>query len=193
MVLPQNVYEQDSLIIAELLLGCYLATDLPEGRTLGRIVETEAYLINDPAAHSSGGKTPRTEVMFSPPGKAYVYLSYGIHNCFNLTSGPLQNGEAILIRALEPVEGIELMKARRHKETLHDLANGPGKLTQAMGIKLIHNGTSLITGPITILSADHNPQTEKIIVTRGPRIGIPQAKDEPYRFYIKDNPFVSRK
>lgn len=160
------------------------------GTTAGRIVETEAYLgSGDLAAHSARGETARTKVIFGPPGHAYVYFIYGMYDCLNIVVEPEGIAGCVLIRAVEPVEGIEEMRARRGVEKLEQLANGPGKLTRALGITLRHNGADLTRGPITI----HLPEKRSPFDTAvSPRIGITKSPDLPLRFYIKDNRFVSR-
>ena len=176
--------KEDTIEVAKSLLGCYLVN----GKTVGKIVETEAYLSNDPASHSSRGKTKRNEKMFGKPGTAYIYLIYGMYNCFNIVTKPEGIGEAVLIRALEPVSGIDLMKKRRNKEKIKDLCSGPGKLVNALGISKEHNGSDLSKGGLKITN---KKSSYKIITTT--RIGITKGSDLKYRFYIKDNEFVSRK
>jgi DNA-3-methyladenine glycosylase len=153
----------------------------------GRIVEVESYHEEEPACHAFGGMTPRTEVLFGPPGFAYVYRSYGIHALLNAVAEEPGVGAAALIRALEPLGGADLMRVRRGVERAEDLCNGPGKLTQALGIGLGLNGTSLTGGPIELLPREREPR----IVT-GPRIGITKAVDLPWRFCDADSRCVSR-
>ena len=193
--LNQDFYCQyDTLILAQKLLGCTLVHDSPKGRTSGVIVETEAYLTDDPACHAYRKKTNRNAAMFGGAGSVYVYQIYGMHYCVNIVSAEEGRGEAVLIRALEPTEGIELMEVRRNlkagNQTVRHLCNGPAKLVQAMGISIPkHNGSSLIDGPMYILPRLTN-DFEMVTTTR---IGITQGADLPYRFYIKGNAFVSRK
>jgi DNA-3-methyladenine glycosylase len=194
--LSLEFYEKhDTLTLSQLLLGCELVHESPEGTTAGIIVETEAYLTGDPACHAYRRKTVRNAAMFGPAGHLYVYQIYGFHHCINVVSGPEGVGEAVLIRALEPTEGQELMGLRRGldpatKAGLRGLCSGPGKLVSAMGIdRQEHNFSSLVTGPIAI-RGPVLPDFEMVTTTR---IGITQGADLPYRFYVKNNPFISRK
>lgn len=200
--LSQDFYHQyDTLILAQKLLGCTLVHDSFEGRTAGIIVETEAYLTDDPACHAYRKKTIRNAAMFGIAGTVYVYQIYGMHYCVNIVSAEEGRGEAVLVRALEPIEGIELMQARRRVKMedklirqsafeLKNLCNGPAKLVQAMGISIPkHNGSSLIDGSLHILPNLYS-DFEMVTTTR---IGITQGADLPYRFYIKGNRFMSRK
>ncbi len=176
-----------TLAVARDLLGCHLVHESPEGRTAGRIVEVEAYLgPRDPASHAFR-RTARSEVMWGPPGTAYVYFSYGSHVCVNVVTEREGRAGAVLLRALEPVEGIDLMRDRRgvHDERL--LASGPGRLTQAMGITLGHNRSDLIVGPL-YLAHGRRPAA----VVRTPRVGISAAVDRPWRFVERGSPFLSR-
>jgi len=189
MSLPQSFYERDTVAVARDLLGCLLINRDKDGAAAGRIVEVEAYLRDDPAAHSYRGMTERNRAMFGPAGHAYVYRIYGLHTCVNAVTGAEGRGEAVLIRALEPVAGIDLMQARRGRDDLISLANGPGKLTEALGITTDLDGTSLSCGPLQI-----NPPTarrEEIVQTT--RIGITKAADLPLRFCLKGNPYLSRR
>lgn len=161
------------------------------GATAGRVVETEAYLgTGDLAAHSARGETPRTKVIFGPPGHAYVYFIYGMYDCLNVVVEPEGVAGCVLIRALEPVEGIEEMRARRRMEKLETLANGPGKLTRALGITMRHNGVDLTRGPITV----HPPEKDAPLeIGVSARIGISKSADLPLRFFLKGSRFVSRR
>jgi DNA-3-methyladenine glycosylase len=185
--LPRSFYARDAISVARELLG----TILVHGSTSGRIVETEAYLgIDDGAAHTARGITPRTSVIFGPPGHAYVYLIYGMYECLNLVTEPAGIAGCVLIRALEPIGGLATMQRRRpaaHRP--EDVANGPGKLTLALGITRRDNGADVTQGPITV-----HPRTEHspIEIAISPRIGISKAADLPLRFFIKGNRFVSR-
>jgi len=163
---------------------------LVHGRTAGRIVEVEAYLgVNDLAAHSSRGITPRTRVIFGPPGHAYVYFIYGLYDCLNFTAEPEGEAGCVLIRALEPLCGMALMKRRRPTaKRIEDLARGPARLTMAMGITRRLNGSDLVEGPLTVRAMNEPPSFETAV---SKRIGISKCADWPLRFLIKDSPFVS--
>ncbi len=171
--------------VARDLVGCRL---FYEGRG-GTIVETESYERDDPACHAYVGLTKRTEVLFGPPGRAYVYLSYGIHSLLNAVAEPRGEAAAVLIRALEPDKGLDEMRARRGARADADLCSGPGKLTEALGIGLDANGADLGADPF--LLAPRPPGWEGEIVT-GPRIGITKAVERPWRFCLAGNPHVSR-
>ena len=196
MILPQAFYIQDTPLVAKKLLGCFLVHFQGEETTLGRIVETEAYLWNDPASHAFAGKTKRNSVMFGPVGHAYVYFIYGMHYCVNAVSGQEGRGEAVLIRALEPLQGIPVMQKRRQMERLSLLCNGPAKLAQALNLSLALNGVPLFDGPLQIWSADSLPdapfiETTDIVETT--RVGIRKARELPLRFYLKGSSYISQK
>ena len=167
-----------------------LECSTPEGTTRARIVETEAYLgPDDPACHAVAGLTRRTEHLFGPPGFAYVYFIYGMYWCFNAVTRERGHGAAVLVRAVHPLDGLDLMRRRRPKVTRErDLTNGPGKLCLAMGIVGGMSGESLREGPI-IIRAGEPVVDGAVIVT--PRIGITRAADWPLRFLVRDDPFVS--
>jgi DNA-3-methyladenine glycosylase len=169
--------------VARDLVGCTVR----HGGAAGRIVEVESYHQEEPACHAFAGLTPRTRTLFGPPGFAYVYRSYGIHALLNAVAEDEGVGAAALIRALEPVEGVEEMRRRRGIDRVEDLCNGPGKLTQALGIWLDLNGTPLVGGPIEILPRSGEPE----IVT-GTRIGINKAVELPWRFCDAASACVSR-
>jgi DNA-3-methyladenine glycosylase len=170
-----------------------LVHDSPDGRTVGRIVETEAYLFtHDPACHASRGKTARNAAMFGPPGHAYIYFIYGMHYCFNVVTAAEGQGEAVLIRALEPVTGIALMEQRRKSTVLKNLCSGPSKLVQALGITRAQNGCSLMSGPLTIHDRASFGGCPPFDIDISPRIGITAAADLPLRFSVKGNRFTSR-
>jgi DNA-3-methyladenine glycosylase len=172
--------------VARDLIGCELAV----GETAGVIVETEAYEEADPACHAYIGRTARNEVLFGPPGIAYVYLSYGIHSLLNAVCEPEGSAAAVLIRALEPTEGIELMRSRRGREPIEDLCSGPGKLTEALGVGLELNGVPLDEPPFAI-SPPEGAWARPDVVT-GPRIGITKAAELPWRYSVRGNRCVSR-
>lgn len=185
-ILPRSFYERPALEAARDLLGKILV----HGKAAGRIVEVEAYLgLEDLAAHASRGLTPRTRVLFGPPGHAYVYFIYGMYECLNLVAEPEGTPGCVLIRALEPLAGIPLMRRRRPKaRLLEELASGPGKLTLAMGITRRHNGADVTTGPLTVRAPRRETGFE-IAVT--PRIGIRHCREWPLRFLIAGNRFAS--
>lgn len=189
-------YKKPTIQVAKNLLGTFLAHESTQGMAVGRIVETEAYLYNDPSCHGFRGETPRNKPMFGPPGHAYIYFIYGMYHCFNVVTAPVGVGEAVLIRSLEPVEGIDLMQQRRQRTAIHELASGPGKLVIAMGLTREMNGANLITSPLKILPRESFPQkypARKLPVVTTTRIGISSGNHLPLRFYLKDNPFISRK
>jgi len=159
------------------------------GETAGTIVETEAYHMEEPACHAFVGVTPRTATLFGPPGVAYVYRSYGIHALLNAVCEPEDVGAAVLIRALEPVDGIELMRERRGLDRLEDLCSGPGKLTQALDVDLHHNGGDLLGGGPVVLEP---PAAEGPGIVAGERIGITKAADLPWRFCARGSRSVSK-
>jgi len=171
--------------VARKLIGCRL---FYEGRG-GTIVETESYERDDPACHAYVGLTKRTEVLFGPPGRAYVYLSYGIHSLLNFVCEPEDEAAAVLIRALEPTDGLDAMRARRGKRPDTDLCSGPGKLTEALGVGLEANGADLSADPFQLLPPE--PGWSGRIIT-SPRIGITKATERPWRFSLRGSPFVSR-
>lgn len=186
-MLSQTFFLRDAIVLAPALLGCELVHKTDEGKTSGIIVETECYSEDDAASHSYRGETERTKAMFGAGGHAYIYFTYGMHYCFNVVSGPKGSGQGVLVRALEPKTGIELMQKRRNKEGLQNLTNGPAKLVQAMGITKADYGKPLYKGNLYINERTH----ENIQIMSGPRIGIKQAINKPWRFWIEDNPFVS--
>lgn len=196
MILPHAFYEQDTTTVAKNLLGCYLAHLEGEQTTLGRIVETEAYLANDPAAHSFVGKTKRNAALFGPAGHAYVYFIYGMHYCFNVVTAPDGVGEGILIRAVEPLQGIALMEQRRGTTKLSLLCSGPSRLAQAFAITLAFNGYPLTNGPLQLWSPDSFPHCSSTVnaeIVQTTRIGIGKARELPLRFYLSENKFISAK
>ena len=180
-------YDRSVHEVAIDLVGCVLR----HGDCAGRIVETESYHMSEPACHAHSGLTPRTRVLFGEPGLAYVYRSYGIHALLNAVAEEDGVGAAALIRAIEPIEGIELMRARRGPVRDEQLTNGPGKLTQALAIGLDLNGTGLAgEGPIEVLPPDPDDRPPRVV--RGERIGITRAVDLPWRFCDATSRHVSR-
>ena len=193
-VLPRDFYERATVTVARQLLGAILVHEPARGPVCaGRIVETEAYLQlyrgqPDRAAHSDRGVTPRTRVIFGPGGRAYVYLIYGMHECLNVVAEPEGRAGCVLIRALEPLEGIEAMQRRRSGvRQPHLLCSGPGNLTRAMGIGRSHYGADLTMGPLTVRAGE--AVVERVAVSG--RIGIRHGADWPLRFYLAENKCVS--
>lgn len=200
-ILPRSFYQRSSLEVAPDLLGLYLVHKLDSELLIGKIVEVEAYMgALDRAAHSFNNlRTPRNEVMYGESGHAYVYFIYGMYYCFNVVCAEINNPQAVLIRALEPLSGFRQMALNRYQKPFEiltpkekkNLSNGPGKLCQAMKIIRENNGDDLTTSPIQIWT---NNEAKPIIAT-SPRINIDyakEAKDYPWRFYIKGNPYVSK-
>ena len=192
--LQRPFYERNALIVAKELLGKQLVHHTHEGKTVGKIVEVEAYVGPDDAgSHAYQGKyTTRTAVMFGGGGHAYIYLIYGVYYCFNIVANQENFPEAVLIRALEPITGLDLMKKRCHTDQLLNLCNGPGKLCTAMGISKIQNRADLCGEAIYLLSGAA-VAPESVVST--PRINIDYAgaaRDYPWRFILKDNSFVSK-
>lgn len=193
MILPPSFYAQGTIAVARELLGCRLVHIDAEGTTCGKIVETEAYLVNDSAAHSFIGKTKRNSVVFGPVGHAYVYFVYGMHYCVNVVTGEEGSGEAVLLRALEPLKGISLMEKRRGTGDIRQLCSGPAKLTQALGITLAMNGAPLFEGPLQIRSPETSDPVDQVAIVQTTRIGIVKSRELPLRFYIGGSRFISRK
>ena len=187
-ILPRSFYNRNTETVARELLGNLLIHDSLEGITIGRIVETEAYIQGDPACHASKGETKRNRIMFGPPGHAYVYSIYGLYRCFNAVTRPAGVGEAVLVRALEPLQGIPLMQLRRKREKISDLCGGPARLVQSMGLGMEHNGVDLTMGSLVICKGEI---PENITITT--RIGISHGKELPLRFYISENKYISHK
>ncbi|WP_242611011.1 DNA-3-methyladenine glycosylase [Blastococcus saxobsidens] len=178
-------------VVARSLLGCWVVADRPEGTVALRLTEVEAYSGSgiDPAAHSHRGPTPRAAIMFGPPGRLYVYFSYGVHWCANVVVGPDGHGEAVLMRAGEVVVGEELARARRPAaRTPRDLAGGPARLTQALGIGRADLGTDLLHPSSSVRLHRGTPPSA---VSAGPRVGISVATELPWRFWESDAPSVS--
>ena len=199
--LPLSFYDSfDTLTLAQKLLGCELVHNSPDGITSGIIVETEAYLANDPACHAFNRRTARTEPMYGPAGTIYVYLIYGMYQCVNVVSNHENIGEAVLIRALQPTQGIELMQLRRSERrknngfdkklvSLKELCRGPGKLVQAMGIdRALHNNQLFSESNLYITP----PLINNFEIESSKRVGINVGVDLPYRFTIHNNRFTSK-
>lgn len=179
--LPRHFFLRDTAAVARDLIGAWLL----HGGAGGPLVETEAYLgLEDPASHAYRGPTPRSRLMFEEVGRAYVYFSYGNHFCLNVVAHPEGKAGAVLLRALEPRLGVEEMSQRRKRKDL--LAAGPGRLCQALGIDLSHNGADMIAGELKLCSGDPLP------VTAGPRIGISKARDAALRFTHQGSRYLSR-
>lgn len=190
-ILPASFFDRDTSIVARELLGAVFECETPDGLASGRVVETEAYLgAHDPACHAVAGLTDRTRHLHGPPGVAYVYRIYGMHWCLNAVTGPEGVGSAVLIRAVEPLEGIALMRRRRPAARRDaDLTNGPGKLCAALGIDRRLDGHRLQRPPL-LLRAGTPVADAEIDVT--PRIGITQAAEWPLRWLVRGSPWVSR-
>jgi DNA-3-methyladenine glycosylase len=185
--MKRRFFARPVLEVARDLIGCVVS----HGECAGVIVETEAYHDSEPACHAFIGVTPRTETLFGPPGVAYMYRSYGIHAMLNAVCEPPGIGAAVLIRALEPVEGIDVMRSRRAGiNSVPGLCSGPGKLTEALGVGLECNGADLIRGPLRISARPRVWRDPAITVGR--RIGITKAADLPWRFCARGSKFLSR-
>lgn len=178
----------DTVHLARFLVGKMLVRTLAEGKAVGRIVETEAYPIGDPAGHAYRGMTPRNRALFLDRGHAYIYLAYGISFMLNVSSETGGAGAGVLIRAIEPIDGIVIMERYRGMKPMRDLARGPGRLCAALGIDRRLDGTDLCQiGPLWLASDGH----ERGDIGQTTRIGITRAIDDPLRFYFRDNRFVS--
>lgn len=175
--------------VAPRLLGCELIREIDGQEIRCRIVETEAYDQHDVASHSYRGETPRTAVMFGPAGHLYVYFTYGMHYCCNIVTGPTGHGAAVLLRAVEPLSGEEIMSIGRGGKTGIEISNGPAKLCQALQINKAWNGHNLRQMPLRLILKSSLSVQEIIQTTR---IGISQAQDVPWRFYIRGNPYISK-
>jgi DNA-3-methyladenine glycosylase len=195
-ILPKSFYARSVLDVAQELVGCLLVRQQSDGALLvGRLVEVEAYLGDgrDPSAHSHRGPTERNKSMFGPPGRLYAYSIYGLHTCVNLVCEPTGMGSAILMRAAEPLMGIDRMRQNRGLDPSRSpylIAAGPGRLSQAFGFSLEDDGRPMNRGALCIRRSKESDPA--LIVARGPRIGISKAVDLPYRFYAQDDPWVSR-
>lgn len=188
--LNRKFYNRPTLKVAQELLGKYLVVEKDGNYVSGMIVETEAYVgPNDPASHAYRGMTPRNKIMFGEAGYAYVYFTYGMHHCLNFVTERKGFPAAVLIRALEPVDGIEIMKKRRQTGNLENLTSGPAKLCQALGIDKTLNGADLCSDTIYV----EDRWEEPIEIVSSPRIGIEEGKERKWRFYIENNEYVSKK
>ncbi|HXF72412.1 MAG TPA: DNA-3-methyladenine glycosylase [Actinomycetota bacterium] len=188
--LPRRFFARPSTEVAPDLLGQVLVRVLPDGtRLAARIAETEAYEEGDPASHSYRGRTPRTEVMFGPPGHLYVYFTYGMHFCMNVVTGREGEGSAVLLRAAEPLEGLEEMARRRGTADPARLCSGPARLCEAFGVDRSLNGIDLVEGDEMWIERGPRPAGR---VVRGPRVGIRAAVERPWRFHLEGDGFVSR-
>jgi DNA-3-methyladenine glycosylase len=195
--LPREFYEPSAEVVAPLLLGHWLVRNTPEGPSGGLIVETEAYLANDPACHGYKRQTPRNRAMYGPPGHAYVYFIYGNHWCFNAVCRPAGVAEAVLVRAIEPEFGLEWMRLHRRAAKGSELTNGPAKLCAALEIDGRFDGADLCDGRSLVYLAA-SPERKAVMDRLGPvvatsRVGITQAADWPLRFYLEGSKYVSRR
>ncbi len=192
MILPVSFYSRSTLKVLEDLIGKVLVRKSDEGLTSGVIVEAEAYTgEDDPASYAFCGRTKRSEIMYGPPGRAFVHFTYGMHHMLNLVTEKEEFPAAILIRALEPCEGISLMKKRRQTEELFNLCSGPAKICQAFGIDRSHNGVSLSSSRSPVFIKEGERRKEELIWTS--RIGIGEGKERLWRAYLKASPFISVK
>lgn len=191
--LDATFFERGAEELGRVLVGKLLVHRTSDGVVAGRIVETEAYLSSrDPASHAYRGKTARNAAMFEAPGTAYVYRIYGMHHCINVVAAPKGSAEAVLLRALVPLAGVELMRARRGREDLRELCSGPGKLVEALAIGPEHDGVSFLRGPLGLWSDGAHPQVAlEIDATR--RIGITKAAELELRFVLRGSPFLSKR
>lgn len=189
--LPRSFFARPSPEVGPDLLGRILVRRVGDGTLLtARIVEAEAYQEDDPASHSFRGRTNRTEVMFGPPGHAYVYFTYGMHHCMNVVTGSTGEGSAVLLRAAEPLEGLEEMSRRRGTNDPRALCSGPGRLCQALGIDRAENGLDLVPGRRLWLLEGAPVAPSKMSV--GSRVGITSGTERPWRFSVRGDRFVSR-
>jgi DNA-3-methyladenine glycosylase len=187
--LPKSFYIQGAVKLARNLIGKLINRKIGEVMLSGIIVEAEAYTgANDPASHAYVGRTKRNEVMFGEGGKAYVYFTYGNHYCFNVVAGSEGKAGAVLIRAVEPIQGIETMKIKRNTNDLYNLTNGPGKFAKAFGIDKSLYGSDL-SGDVIFITEPGEDRKFKVLSSK--RIGIKKNTEKLYRFFMKDNPFVS--
>ena len=190
--LQRSFFARPSLEVARDLLGRVLVRTFPDGtRVSGRLVEAEAYRQDDPASHSYRGRTARTEVMFGAPGHLYVYFTYGMHHCMNAVTGADGEGSAVLLRAAEPLEGLEEMAARRGTSDARLLLAGPARLCEAFGVGREDNGLDLVEG--SALHIEVGAPVPDDLVAVGPRVGLTVAVENPWRFVVRDSRFLSRR
>ncbi len=185
-ILPLSFFRRSAVELAPALLGCMIEHEIGREWVGGLIVETEAYTQDDEASHSFRGKTQRNQAMFARAGTVYVYTSYGMHRCMNISSGEEGVGEAVLLRSIWPVKGVELMRQLRQwgpDRSMRELSNGPGKLTVALGIGLEHNG--LVLDEAARLRVREGVQVQSSEILLGPRVGISKAVDRPWRFSLR--------
>jgi len=194
-ILPRQFYERETTKVAQDLLGKILVREIGNQRITGRIVETEAYAgFDDKASHAHKGQTPRNSILFGPAGFAYVYFTYGLHHLFNIVTEDVNFPSAVLVRAIEPISGIEIIRENRPGRDYHELTSGPAKLTKALKIDKCFNGID-----VTIEDDIWVEEGEEVLKSRivsAPRVGVGYSEEcryWPWRFYIKDNLFVSKK
>ncbi len=189
-LLPVSFFRRDAATVARELLGRIVVSGAGSRRVVGRIVETEAYLgAPDPASHAFDyRRSAANQSLYAPPGTWYVYRSYGIHWCANLVAGPPGEGSAVLLRALEPLEGLALMRRRRDLSRDQHLCSGPGRLCEALGVNRALDGLAMRGSPVLVLAGEPVPRA---LVARTPRIGITRAAEWPLRFAVRDSPWVS--
>jgi DNA-3-methyladenine glycosylase len=188
--LARRFFTRPALVVAKELLGCLLVHETESGRVVGRIVETEAYAVDDPGCHAFRGRTPRNDPMFGKPGTAYVYFTYGMHWMLNAVCERVDVPAAVLIRAVQPLDGIELMRERRGSIKDRDLCRGPGRLAQAFGINASQNRSDLVKPPLFIAAGERLPEEA---VETSPRVGLGAAQDgREWRFFERGSMWVSR-
>lgn len=188
--LPRTFFEQPTLTVAQALLGKYLCRKWEDSYLIGKIVETEAYIgEDDPACHAARGKTLRNAVMYGPPGFAYIYFIYGMYYCLNVVTEAENFPAAVLIRAAEPVAGVEQMKRFRKTDKVRNLTSGPGKLCQAFHLQRKQDGTDLCGSDLFIANGEEILHDQ---IDCSKRIGVNAGKDRPWRFFVRDSPFVSK-
>ena len=194
MILNQKFYQQNSLDVAKNLLGKIVVREIGNHRLTAKVVETEAYAgFDDKASHAHKGKTPRCSIMFGPAGFAYVYLTYGMHHLLNIVTEDVNYPAAVLIRAVEPISGLEIIQENRKNRSYHELTSGPAKFTKAFAIDKNFNGLNITQGRTLWIEDGENIKNQYIVATS--RIGVNYAEecvDWPRRFYVKGNKFVSR-